>query len=113
MQASRPLPWLNGPKLEPFRFRDENQRKIRFLDHLGGGLHSEVFRASIDGSIYAVKLVCIRLPFGSRAVLTGPLVPFVHPTLLVQPNLLREGWVSVDDVINQNDPFHCECRAYG
>jgi hypothetical protein len=37
----------------------------------------------------------------------------MHPEELIEPSLLREGWVNVDDVVNQNDPFHCECRAYG
>lgn len=31
----------------------------------------------------------------------------------MKPNFLRDGLVNVEDVINQNDPFHCECRAYG
>jgi hypothetical protein len=55
--ASRPLPWFKGPKLGPFTFRDELKPDIRFLEHLGGGAHAEVFRAVIDGSDYAIKLV--------------------------------------------------------
>lgn len=58
MPASRPLPWFKGPKLGPFGFRDETNRDIKFLEHLGGGAHAEVFRAVIDGSEYAIKLVC-------------------------------------------------------
>jgi len=37
----------------------------------------------------------------------------MHPSLLVAQNLLDDGLVSIEDVINQNDPFHCECRADG
>jgi hypothetical protein len=37
----------------------------------------------------------------------------MHYTELIQPGLLQEGCVDVGDVVNQNDPFHCECRAYG
>ncbi|KAG7292883.1 hypothetical protein NEMBOFW57_002928 [Staphylotrichum longicolle] len=96
MPASRPLPWFKGPKLGPFGFRDETNRDIKFLEHLGGGAHAEVFRAVIDGSEYAIKLF-----------------RFLHPSLLVAQNLLEDGLVSIEDVINQNDPFHCECRAYG
>ncbi|AEO70537.1 uncharacterized protein THITE_2122138 [Thermothielavioides terrestris NRRL 8126] len=96
MQASRPLPWFRGPKLGPFKFRDEANRDITFLEHLGGGVHAEVFRVMIDDSIYALKLF-----------------RFVHPTMVIQPNVLRDGTASIEDVINQNDPFHCECRAYG
>ncbi len=58
MQAMRPLPWFRGPKLGPFEFRDETQRNITFLEHVGGGVHAEVFRVTIDGSIYALKVVC-------------------------------------------------------
>lgn len=32
---------------------------------------------------------------------------------MVQPNVLRSGKVSIEDIIHQNDPFYCECRAYG
>lgn len=59
MQANRPFPWYKGPKLPPFRFRDDSRRNIAFLDDLGGGLHAEVFKAVIDDSVYAVKLVCL------------------------------------------------------
>ena len=59
LAARRPLPWFRGPKLQPFQFLDESNRDMKFLEHLCSGLHGEVFRAEIDGSVYAVKLVCI------------------------------------------------------
>lgn len=57
MQARRPLPWFRGPKLGLFQFRDDAKRDIAFLEYLGGGLHAQVFRVIIDGSIYALKVV--------------------------------------------------------
>ena len=62
----RPLPRFRGTKLGPFEFRDEAKRDITFVEHLGGGLHAEVFRVMIDGSIYALKVVCYTFPTGAR-----------------------------------------------
>lgn len=59
MQATHPLPQFRGPKLEPFRFVHDQTRDIEFLDPLGRGAHAEVWRVSIGGSVYALKLVCI------------------------------------------------------
>ena len=36
-----------------------------------------------------------------------------HHTEVIQPQTLRERLVSVHDILCQNDPSHCECRAYG
>ena len=58
----RPLPWFRGPNLGPFKFRDDAKRDITFLEHMGGGLHAEVFRVIVDGSIYALKMVCYIVP---------------------------------------------------
>jgi hypothetical protein len=60
MQATRSLPWCRGPKLELIRFCDGSKRDITFLEHFGGGLHANVFRAIIDDSEYAVKVVGTR-----------------------------------------------------
>ncbi len=68
MQATRPSPWFRGPKLAPFKFCDEDKRDITFLGHIGGGAHAEVFRVTIDGSIYALKVVRILFPAGSVVV---------------------------------------------
>ena len=50
-----PLPLCDGPKLEPFVFT--GPQKIKFLEHIGEGLHSHVFKVEIQGRIYALKLV--------------------------------------------------------
>jgi len=55
---SRALPWCEGPKLEPFEFKT---RRIEFVDFLGKGLHSYVFKVLIDEVVYALKTVCILL----------------------------------------------------
>lgn len=51
-----PLPQIDGPKLEPFAFK--GPQRIKFLEYLGEGLHSHVFKVEIMGDIYALKLVC-------------------------------------------------------
>ena len=50
-----PLPHCGGPKLKPFDF--QGPQKIEFLDHVGEGLHAHVFKVSILGRVYALKLV--------------------------------------------------------
>lgn len=37
----------------------------------------------------------------------------MHFSQLISPDVLERGLINAEDVINQNDPFHCECRAYG
>lgn len=44
-----------------------NKRDITLLERLGSGAHSEVFRATIDGSAFAVKLVCPPFIIGAWA----------------------------------------------
>lgn len=50
-----PLPECEGPKLKPFDFH--GSQKIDFLEFLGEGLHSFVFKVNILGRVYALKLV--------------------------------------------------------
>lgn len=50
-----PLPPCDGPKLKAFDFRGPQQ--IKFLECIGGGAHSVVFKVSILGEIYALKVV--------------------------------------------------------
>ena len=49
-----PLPLCEGPKLEPFDF--QGPQKIDFLQHIGEGSHSHVFKVEILGQVYALKL---------------------------------------------------------
>lgn len=59
-----PLPQnCPGPTLKPFDFGGHAQkRKIEFLEYLGEGLHSHVFKIKILGQICALKLVRPTLP---------------------------------------------------
>lgn len=50
-----PLPQIDGPKLSPFDFH--GQQRIDFLEPLGEGTHSIVFKVKILGSTYALKVV--------------------------------------------------------
>ncbi len=52
-----PLPTCEGPKMDPFQFRNPSRQKITFIKHLGNGCHAYVFKVSIDDRIYALKLV--------------------------------------------------------
>ncbi len=54
-----PLPDMPGPRLAPFK--DGEAGEVEFLAPLGSGLHGSVFKARIDGEIYALKLVSICL----------------------------------------------------
>lgn len=48
------LPPIPGPKLHPFRAKPVD---IDFIEEIGRGLHSIVFKASLDDSLYALKIV--------------------------------------------------------
>ncbi|KFA56191.1 hypothetical protein S40293_00141 [Stachybotrys chartarum IBT 40293] len=116
-----PLPQVDGPKLTPFKFKD-GQQKIEFLDYLGWGLHSHVFKVRIEGNHYALKLFrfihedtyegyhepnygmqyvkddCM----GNRIVCKGLL-----------PNPVPEALRKLVPFYNYSDPFNRECRAFG
>lgn len=52
---AEPLPPCAGPQTLPFL--DAVPPDIEFLDILGEGLHSYVFRVRIQGQLYALKMV--------------------------------------------------------
>lgn len=54
-----PLPGCPGPKLGPFNFGGRPQ-EIKYLEYLGPGSHSHVFKVEILGQIYVLKLVSRR-----------------------------------------------------
>lgn len=49
-------PPCDGPKLSPFKFHGDVQN-IKFLEKIGQGLHSYVFKVEIGNKLYALKLV--------------------------------------------------------
>lgn len=50
-----PLPLCEGPKLKPFDFK--GPQDIEFIEELGYGQHSVVFKVRIRNKLYALKLV--------------------------------------------------------
>lgn len=57
LQPLVPLPQCPRPKLKPFDF--QGPQAIEFIDLLGRGVHSEVYRVKIFGQMYALKLVSL------------------------------------------------------
>ncbi|KAF4952676.1 hypothetical protein FGADI_6566 [Fusarium gaditjirri] len=91
-----PLPQGNGPNLKAFDFQGPQQ--IDFLDHLGSGTHSIVFRVKIKGRIYALKL--FRFPSDEC---------WVSPAD-------ENSWDNLNALSTfypYSEPFSCECRAFG
>lgn len=58
-----PLPAHPGPSLRPFDFKDVKKAHIEFLEYIGHGAHSRVYKVRIDGKLYALKVVCWVLVF--------------------------------------------------
>ncbi|KAF3059473.1 hypothetical protein GL218_04564 [Daldinia childiae] len=91
-----PLPQCDGPKLKPFDF--QGPQEIEFLECIGDGSHSYVFKVKILGQIYALKL----FKFVPGFYWMGPGYLDADPD--------RE---SLSAFYNYAEPFRCECRAYG
>lgn len=51
------LPNVEGPKLMPF-IPDGSPYDLEFLEFIGGGEHGYVWKVSINGEVYALKMVC-------------------------------------------------------
>lgn len=53
------FPQVPGPKLSPF---DTKGRpfKLKFLSHIGEGVHAHIWKVKINGELYALKIVCAR-----------------------------------------------------
>ncbi|KAI1453749.1 kinetochore Sim4 complex subunit FTA2-domain-containing protein [Annulohypoxylon moriforme] len=84
-----PLPNCKGPRLQPFMFH--GPQNIKFLECIGHGTHSHVFKVRIKRKVYALKLF-----------------RFVEGTFdaqLEDPNI-----ISV--FAGFGEPFYQECRAY-
>ncbi|KAI5459080.1 kinetochore Sim4 complex subunit FTA2-domain-containing protein, partial [Mariannaea sp. PMI_226] len=92
-----PLPLCDGPKLKPFDFK--GPQKIEFIESLGQGSHSQVFKVKILGDIYALKLF-----------------RFVTPDCFYGPADWNEGeWTgdTLGTICQYSEPFYAECRAFG
>lgn len=126
-----PLPLCEGPKLKPFAFQD--QQNIEFLEYLGAGAHSYVWKVKMDGSIYALKMArdkdgiihyMERKADGSTVQIRGRTPLYGHGRN-TSPSF-KQYWV--DETIgppppedlealrffyNYSEPFNAECRAFG
>ena len=58
--TAKQLPSCDGPKLRQFRCRDDNVKFINLLSIKNDrpSEHGHVFEVEIDGSSYALKVVC-------------------------------------------------------
>lgn len=70
--GARPLPWCEGPKLEPFDIQGPSQT-IVFKAHLASAVHSHVFEVSITGATYALKAVSILMNLVYKILLDSSL----------------------------------------
>ncbi|KAF4971198.1 hypothetical protein FSARC_1920 [Fusarium sarcochroum] len=91
-----PLPRCNGPKLEPFDF--QGTQKIDFVEHIGEGGHSHVFKVKISSQVYALKLF--------RFV-------YDHNWLSPQNEANFNNHEAISASYEYAEPFNCECRAFG
>ncbi|KAJ4213473.1 hypothetical protein NW759_010892 [Fusarium solani] len=79
-----PLPLCEGPKLEPFDF--QGPQKIDFLQHIGEGSHSHVFKFKFVGDEDWES------PVGEGN---------------------QDDLEALTAFSNYSEPFSCECRAFG
>ncbi|CAM1502362.1 Fc.00g043460.m01.CDS01 [Cosmosporella sp. VM-42] len=89
-----PMPRCDGPKLEPFDF--QGQQNMEFLEYLGEGSHSHVFKVEIQGLIYALKLF-----------------RFCYDQDWAAPEIETDNREIMSAFYNYSEPFSCECRAFG
>lgn len=117
-QKSQPLPEVEGPRLPPF----PNHHTIEFLQYLGYGLTAHVFKARINGQIYALKVVRI-FKTSSRSILACH-APVTHnASRQFKYEKIYSYWIKVSDEYRDKvdldlltahmHPFYSECRAYG
>ncbi|KAI1418958.1 kinetochore Sim4 complex subunit FTA2-domain-containing protein [Xylaria sp. FL1777] len=93
------LPPVEGPKIGPFK-HSGSKLNIKFLQEIGEGDDSWVWKVGIDGGIYALKVFKFD---------TDP--EPIHP---MQRQRFRELGITDESVIlHAWDPFASECRAYG
>ncbi|KAI0163966.1 kinetochore Sim4 complex subunit FTA2-domain-containing protein [Xylariaceae sp. FL1272] len=99
-----PLPLCDGPKLGPFNF--QGAQSIEFLEHVGEGLHSHVFKVKIHQQIYAIKL----FRFVADCAWMGPVGPYEFDQ---GEHHDQERADQLRAFYGYSEPFSCECRAFG
>jgi serine/threonine protein kinase len=125
----KPLPDCEGPKLECF-IDDITTCDFKLLGLLGGGCHSLVWKAEINGKVYAIKMVSVSF--------NSPL-PFLYFLIIIQffhlgahePSFLMAGLdddpqdsdepdplddmsqLTIDSLRLHASSFYNECRVFG
>lgn len=95
--ANQPLiPRCEPPHLQPYNH--DGTADITFLEKVGAGLHSHVFKVQIDDRVFALKVFNLNILFSDWIIPTSPDGP--EPDVDVE--LLTAQW----------HPFNAECRAY-
>ncbi|KAK8927818.1 hypothetical protein VCV18_004304 [Metarhizium anisopliae] len=95
----------HGPKLPPFDF--QGPQAIKFIEHMGEGLHSHVFKVEILGQLYALKL----FRFPNDCDWEG--LPECGTKEFEELGEGQEYRELYSALYNYAEPFTCECRAYG
>ena len=72
MPQLKPLPDCEGPKLECF-IDDITTCDFKIVGLLGTGAHSQVWKAEINGKVYAIKTVSVSFNFS---------LPFLHHLII-------------------------------
>ncbi|KAK9437949.1 hypothetical protein VB005_08954 [Metarhizium brunneum] len=108
-----PLPQVDGPKLPPFNF--QGPQAIKFIEHMGEGLHSHVFKVEILGQLYALKLVKKHLdsPISVPNDCDWEGLPEPDTKEFEELGEGKEYRELYSALYNYAEPFTCECRAYG
>ncbi|KAI0596166.1 kinetochore Sim4 complex subunit FTA2-domain-containing protein [Biscogniauxia sp. FL1348] len=86
------FPPVPGPSIPPFH-SGKGKLDITFIQHIGAGIHSHVWKVKINGAIYALKIFTCQRRFNSP-----------------------EHWgvtMTEDEIMAYLHPFGCEARAYG
>ncbi|KJK93717.1 hypothetical protein H633G_02397 [Metarhizium anisopliae BRIP 53284] len=96
---------VDGPKLPPFDF--QGPQAIKFIEHMGEGLHSHVFKVEILGQLYALKL----FRFPNDCDWEG--LPECGTKEFEELGEGQEYRELYSALYNYAEPFTCECRAYG
>ncbi|KAJ9422617.1 hypothetical protein QL093DRAFT_2116435 [Fusarium oxysporum] len=113
MPQLKPLPDCEGPKLECF-IDDITTCDFKLLGPLGSGCHSQVWKAEINGKVYAIKMF-FHLGSHEPSFLMDPIdddfpdpdepEPLVASSKISQP--------TIDSLRLHATSFYNECRVFG
>ncbi|KAK7413135.1 hypothetical protein QQX98_008021 [Neonectria punicea] len=102
MPTLKPLPDVEGPKLECFA-DNLADHDVKFIKRAVGGLQSNVYQVEIDGKTYALK--CFY--HYTHTAPNGQLDPIYD---MVDRDIPDSDW---DALLPYATPFYAECRAFG